>query len=497
MLYSALFVILAGIAGWLSVDLAEGRGRIVAERTVLAVQKSQFMAQWYGTTIISIDYVLRDVLGQMGTEGLPAHPDPQWVHQFSDMLADKTATVPGLAGISIYNSDCAFVAAADTRLLGFRSNQKSCTERQTALKDKAYIQYVPAERSASRRPVILVSRHLLSADGRLLGGALAAIDISHAQEWISSFSVEDGDVLAVVDGDGVLLARNPALPAAIGTRPPQPKGQPSFGDQRSSASFIAVSPLDGRQRIFGVAKIENIPLVLIVGYDMAGVLKEWSKRAWQLSAGFLALTLLSALGLRSYLTTVRQREELRRQAATDSLTGVPNRRHLMSVAEHEMARALRYGSPLALFMVDIDHFKSVNDTWGHPAGDRVIQALAAAMATSARDQDTIGRLGGEEFAAVLPETDRSGAAVMAGRLREAVETIASALTDDGQPVHFTVSIGVAAVETADSTIEDLLGRADRALYAAKRGGRNRVEVATGRGDSPATEQDGPQPSLSA
>ncbi|WP_231849008.1 sensor domain-containing diguanylate cyclase [Paramagnetospirillum magneticum] len=476
-LYSALFAILAGVAAWLGVDLAEGRGRIVAERTVLAVQKSQFMAQWFGTTIISVDYVLRDVIGQTGPEVLRPRLDPERGRQLNGMLAEKTASVPRLTGISIYNSDCVFVAAADTRLLGFRSNQKSCAERPEALTDKTYIQYVPAEKSASRRPVILVSRHLLSADGKLLGGALAAIDLSHAQDWISSFTVEDRDVLAIVDGDGVLLARNPELPAVIGTRTPQPTGQPSFGEQRSSASFVAVSPLDGRERIFGLSKLENIPLILMVGYDLAGILTEWSKRAGQLAAGFLLLVALATLGLRSYLTTVRQREELRRQADTDPLTGVPNRRHLMSVAEHELARTLRYGGALALFMVDIDHFKAINDTWGHPTGDRVIQVLAAAMAASAREQDTAGRLGGEEFAAVLPETDLEGAAIMAERLREAVEAITSALDDQGQPVRFTVSIGVAAIQLGDGSVEDILGRADRALYAAKHGGRNRVEMA--------------------
>lgn len=477
-IHAVVFAVLAGIGLLLTADLAAGRKRIVAERSALAIQQSQFMSQWFGTAIVAADYVLRDINGRVTAADLDAAPsDATLAARLTTLVRDKLATLPAATGITLYDRDCVFVVAADPRVLGFRSNQKACTDPNPQIEDRTYIQYIPAEKSASKRPVILVSRHLLSPEGRFLGGALVAIDLAFAQEWIETFSAGDRDVLAVVDGEGILLARNPPLPEAVGTRTPPPPGQPPFGDQRASVSFQTVSPLDGRERIYGLSKIENVPLVIIVGFDLAESLSEWHRRAGQLLAGFLALLAVSLLALRAYRTALAQREELRKLATTDPLTGVANRRHLTETGEHEMERALRYQGRLALIMVDIDHFKAINDTWGHPTGDRVIQALAAAMTETLRKQDLIGRLGGEEFAAVLPETDADGAAALAERLRLTVEQAVVVTSDDGREVRFTLSAGVAALRPGDTSFEALLGRADQALYAAKGGGRNRVTVA--------------------
>jgi diguanylate cyclase (GGDEF)-like protein len=145
----------------------------------------------------------------------------------------------------------------------------------------------------------------------------------------------------------------------------------------------------------------------------------------------------------------------------------------------EIAKAVRYKHPASVLMVDIDHFKSVNDTWGHSTGDRVIQSLARAMVANIRHTDVVGRLGGEEFAVVLTNTDSEGASILANRLRESIEHSATVKSDSGSQVCFTVSIGVASLEEGASSFEALLGRADNALYDAKRRGRNRVALAQG------------------
>lgn len=129
---------------------------------------------------------------------------------------------------------------------------------------------------------------------------------------------------------------------------------------------------------------------------------------------------------------------------------------------------------MSVLMVDIDRFKSINDTWGHPTGDRAIKALVNAMTANVRDSDVVGRLGGEEFAAVLSETDTKSAFDVAERLREVIERSVVVPSDDGAEVRFTVSIGVAGLNNGASSFEEVLGCADQALYAAKRGGRNQV-----------------------
>ncbi len=159
-------------------------------------------------------------------------------------------------------------------------------------------------------------------------------------------------------------------------------------------------------------------------------------------------------------------------ATTDGLTGLYNRRRFMELAEREFARSIRYDRPLALIMLDIDHFKDVNDTHGHDAGDVVLRSLSEIAITALRNADILGRLGGEEFAALLPETDEQAAMEVAERLRVSIER--ATMCTDECTLKITVSIGVSILETGISTIENMLKRADVALYDAKQSGRNRV-----------------------
>jgi diguanylate cyclase (GGDEF)-like protein len=172
---------------------------------------------------------------------------------------------------------------------------------------------------------------------------------------------------------------------------------------------------------------------------------------------------------------VRSADEYAELAITDALTGIYNRRHFMTRFESEWNRYLRYGRPLSLLMLDIDLFKSVNDRYGHDVGDRVIVHVARLCEAQTRNSDLVARIGGEEFAILLPESDLEEARVVAERLRG---TLAEQPLPDGeQVIAVTISIGVAQADTAMAGLAELSKRADEALYAAKRGGRNRVETA--------------------
>ncbi|MBF0354030.1 MAG: diguanylate cyclase [Alphaproteobacteria bacterium] len=165
-------------------------------------------------------------------------------------------------------------------------------------------------------------------------------------------------------------------------------------------------------------------------------------------------------------------EELRLLATTDSLTGINNRRHFMEIATAETERARRYGHTLSAMMLDIDHFKKVNDTYGHAAGDDVLRAMTKICSSILRKGDALGRLGGEEFAILLPETEIKGALTLAERLRE---NIAQAQVQSGiDTIRFTTSIGVSQLYPGEQSVEALLSRADDALYEAKNSGRNKV-----------------------
>lgn len=172
---------------------------------------------------------------------------------------------------------------------------------------------------------------------------------------------------------------------------------------------------------------------------------------------------------------IAAREALRYQAEHDQLTGLPSRAHMTVLLENELDRSKRMRTPVAVLMCDVDHFKNVNDTWGHAIGDAVLRGIAARLRGGCRRYDTVGRFGGEEFMAVLPGCTGETAADVAERLRVAVAS--KPLHTSAGDIAMAVSIGVASSEINGWTSAPIVHAADVALYAAKRGGRNRVERA--------------------
>lgn len=184
----------------------------------------------------------------------------------------------------------------------------------------------------------------------------------------------------------------------------------------------------------------------------------------------------SAVVLHDVTERVRLLEQAREMANKDDLTGLPNRRHFFELTAKEFERARRYGAPASFLLMDVDHFKLVNDTFGHRTGDRLLRELAQTCRRVLRSTDVIGRLGGEEFGVLLPETNLDGAVAMAARLREAVESMRVVAGDIGEDVKVTVSMGLAEFGESEFAVPDTLDmlyeRVDKALYEAKSLGRN-------------------------
>jgi diguanylate cyclase (GGDEF)-like protein/PAS domain S-box-containing protein len=184
------------------------------------------------------------------------------------------------------------------------------------------------------------------------------------------------------------------------------------------------------------------------------------------------------VGFRASIRDISDRKALQQQlellASTDPLTGVVNRRRFFHTAEAELYRARRYDRPLVLALVDIDHFKRINDTYGHAVGDDTLKTLAHAFANRLRRSDLFARFGGEEFVLLLPETQLGDGLRLCERLRQMVETIKLQTPGKNEPFGFTVSVGVADLQHEGDSLNQLLARADAALYKAKRDGRNQV-----------------------
>jgi len=189
----------------------------------------------------------------------------------------------------------------------------------------------------------------------------------------------------------------------------------------------------------------------------------------------MALVSLCAQWVGHLLAEQRSREALQRLATVDALTGLLNRRAVLDQLAWQLAHARRSKLPLSVVMLDVDRFKSINDSWGHAAGDEVLRGLGRVCHSMVREVDVCGRLGGEEFLLVLPDTDLAGASRMCRRLLRALRWN-EVEVDTGDVLTVTASVGVASAREGE-TIEELLARADDAMFAAKAGGRDQMRLA--------------------
>lgn len=243
-------------------------------------------------------------------------------------------------------------------------------------------------------------------------------------------------------------------------------------------------PLQGMLQVHnysrpGTARISrNIPIDLMKGGRLQGIWVYFGAgelpTAHEDQAALTMLTQQAAL----VVDNARLNAQIHHMAITDGLTGASNHRHLQQQLEHEFERARRYAHPLSFLMLDIDHFKTINDRYGHPAGDIALRSLVQMLREQLRAHDLLGRYGGEEFGIALPETPLEAAMSVGERLRRTAE--AMVVPTDRQPLRFTISVGITGIPslTADS-YADLIRQADDALYRAKQGGRNRVCIAQG------------------
>lgn len=234
----------------------------------------------------------------------------------------------------------------------------------------------------------------------------------------------------------------------------------------------------------GDPSLSEVPVILLTGReDVDSKVRGLSAGASDyLTKPFDQLELIARVNVHMNLKRLRdelreKNEELERLARTDELTGVANRRYLMECLEQEFARSQRYQRPFSLLMADLDHFKRINDSYGHQVGDDVLVRTAAAMRSTLRQNDIVGRYGGEEFALMLPETEVEGALTVAERCRQMIEELVVEV--QGVRVPVTASLGLATNPSASiASVDALMRVADGALYEAKRAGRNRVVAAS-------------------
>ncbi|ALU91716.1 response regulator/GGDEF domain-containing protein [Herbaspirillum rubrisubalbicans M1] len=332
--------------------------------------------------------------------------------------------------------------------------------------------------------VVVLSKRLFNDDGSFAGIVVMALDLSYFRELFEGLSLGANGVISLYSDDGVVYMRVPYKEHVMGR---DINASANFQRiqsalQHEEGSFFARANSDGVERLYTFRRIPNSPLIVFVGYAEEAIFKSWYKTLYAVIVSLLIFGLLSAYlllhvreELRRRVTIEKRLEEL---ALTDGLTGLLNRRALDEALQAAWERCRRnLHSTFSVLFIDVDFFKSYNDTYGHKLGDAVLQEVAQAISENLpRNTDCAGRYGGEEFVVLLELTDLQGACLMAQRLCDAVYS--RLIVHATSPLRVvTISVGVATLEREHHRrVEDVLNAADAALYRAKREGRNAVRV---------------------
>ncbi|MCQ4160568.1 sensor domain-containing diguanylate cyclase [Roseomonas sp. GC11] len=429
------------------------------------------------------DRVLAQVAGHASrhqTDGLPS----------AELLFSSAAAITHLGSMTLLDASGQVMASSDpAQPLNQDMARRDFFLRHLLEPDLGlYISQPMPDRAHPGEFLLALSRRVTTPEGRFGGVVVGTLRLSFLRSLLAELHIGPGSTINLFSSTGVLLYREPMGSGIPGIDLSQ---APTVRRMMSSPTgqFTGTAALDGVERLYTYTHLGDRPLILNVAMATRLVEGNWQGRALGIG-GMVLLLCLAMLGLAARL---RRELRLRRLAEaealaegarfralseTDGLTGLANRRHLDRLLSLEWERAERMRQPLALVMLDLDHFKAFNDSQGHPAGDAVLRSLAGCIRTAMRqDNDLAARYGGEEFAVLMPDTDLDGATRTAERIRIALRRLD--LPHPGVPGgRVSVSLGVAAMHPQPgSSPATLVQAADAALYHAKKTGRDQVSAA--------------------
>jgi diguanylate cyclase (GGDEF)-like protein len=386
------------------------------------------------------------------------------------ILFDRAASAKHFGALQVF--DAAGRLTIDASSLDPRPENRSDEEYFRVHRDNPdsglFISKPMLHRSAY---AIVLSRRITGHDGSFLGVVAGSIRFSYFHDLFGRLSLGANDTITVLRQDRTVIMRRPFDLDIIGKNLADRTGwNPTNMD---SGSYAGAGPVDPIPRLW-VKHNGTGPLNVVVGKPLESILSLWRTEAIRIAA-IVAALIVFVLGVTLFLAReigrrAQAEDKLEELATTDALTGLINRRKFDASIDAEWRRATRQKTPVALLMIDADHFKVYNDTFGHQAGDEVLIGIAICISDSLRRAgDCAARYGGEEFAVLLPAFSAEEALVVAETIRLKVQQWSE---------HTSVSIGVASL-TPNVTLEwsELIGAADKALYVAKAGGRNRCAVA--------------------
>ncbi|MDH0301728.1 MULTISPECIES: sensor domain-containing diguanylate cyclase [unclassified Pseudomonas] len=444
-------------------------------------------AQHAEDTIRQVDAITSALAERLEGDGFGVIDRPR-LHA---LLKQQMAIMPQLHGLFVYGPDGGWIVT-----------DKDAVPPSANNADRAYFIYHRSHRDREVRIgtvvrsrstgdlIIPISRRLDHPDGSFAGVLLGTIKVDWFVRYYGDFKIDQRGALVLAKRDGTILVRRPFVEQVIGRSLANSEIFRNYLPYASEGVAEAVAVVDGTPRLYAFRALSSYPLVVEAGLSTESIIAPWRHDMIK-SVLVLVLVLIGLAGFGwIVLRQLRERivieralhqahQTLKAMALTDSLTGLGNRRRLDAVLEPEIRRARRQGYPLALVMLDLDHFKAYNDHYGHPAGDECLRRFGALLRQALkRPGDLAVRYGGEEFTLLLPNTDAQGASVIVQEIlqllrRQAMEHVGSPL---GR-VSTSAGIAVGTPTLEPITPDNLMAAADRALYEAKRQGRDRYCMA--------------------
>lgn len=431
------------------------------------------VAEWLETSFRIADYALRDILGHVHPDDLRyPHPDTTAQLAHTERIIAVMQTVPSAFLVGLFDERC--VVTHTNVILDFDASERT---HCSALRDDPSLAVTlsPVYVNNTGDLSITIARRLPSDDGSFVGMAALGLELEAVDRYLDNVTLAEGHHLTVLDENGTVIGRRPATDAL------QPGDQIDISaregiadDERGYATGYTRSPHDSSERLYVARAVQSPPFTVVRSTRVDAVGASWRPF---ITAGWLTYGLLWLLGvvaLRGHWRNLAHADALEQLALTDELTGLANRRSFVVRATHEIERATRREQPLALALVDVDGLKTLNDRYGHAVGDTALRAFADTCRTVTRRIDVAARIGGDEFALLLPDTNADDARAVMDRLRDSLRgRVLRSI--DGAALPLSISIGLVALTPGgDCDLDMLLRRADGALYRAKGQGRDRV-----------------------
>ncbi|QVM93841.1 GGDEF domain-containing protein [Pseudomonas entomophila] len=492
LVFLLLLVIACSLASLTLWKVVASRERALEDINTHSLNLTQALATYSEGIVKQSSMILLGLVERLETEGSGVAQ----IERLSQLVSRQQPLMPQMSGVTIYDRDGRWLMSSNRPIpAGANSSDRAYFIHHRDDPSPEPFIGPPIRSRSNQEWVITVSRRFNGPDGEFAGVVAVTLGIENFLRLFGKIDVGQDGAIGLSHTDGSLLVRYPFREQDMGRNFSKSPIYAKYLVDQSVGTASFTSSLDGVERLYAFRKSDRLPLLTTVALGKREALAAWRLEALLsllVVAGLLALTgvigwmLIRAIRRRitvqDQLREAQQQllvsnQQLERLAMNDALTGLANRRRFDETLALEARRAQRDDTSLALLMVDIDHFKRYNDTYGHPAGDACLQRVAQVLATCIRrPSDLLARYGGEEMAVILPNTDSGGAVTVAKQMLERL--MQETIEHPGSPFgRVTVSIGASSAFGAElDRWQSLLDAADQALYCAKGAGRNRWHV---------------------